>query len=534
MRPSLEGRCAALTRNAPSDALSRLPAVLAAESIMRHPSTAAAAWFLPAALALAPGVARAQDVWDAFPLPKSDWRVFSGLTHSDNVTKSPDAQADTIATVGATGAFFKDGGRLRANVRATAWYDEYLDNTYDGQLLGALAATVRYDLLPERLSWVFDDTYGQTTSNTFQPATPGNRANANFLSTGPDATLRFGPVAGLRVGARYERNTYDDGTLDENRYRANAMLFRRFSGTTTGSINASAARTEYQGGTVTLASGQTADRYDIRELYGRWEMRRARYALSFDAGSTEVEQKGAKERSPLGRLTFYRRLSPSFNLNLSAGQEYRSGADILRDSINGVRIVNNQVVYIPPGLDPAFVFNVIADLNVRSQPIKYQSARASIDYVGPRTTVNVGGSTGRERFQFAGQNLDRDVWDAGVAVTRRLWPTLTGTLAANYYDRKFLNLPNSDRNTAITGQVSWQVTSQFALNGGYRYERRRSDVDLFSYSENLVYVGVTFGRPRTAAGLPASLTPGAAEPTPSPVPNPAMPVTPRPTSTGGG
>lgn len=503
---------------------------------MLHPGTAArgslaCALVLGTTAALAPIDAGAQSLWEAFPLPKSDWQLFSGLTYSDNVTKAPDGQSDTIATVGATGAFFRDSGRLRANVRATAWYDEYLQNTYDGELLGALAGSLRYELWPERLSWALDDTYGQTTSNTFQAATPGNRANANFFSTGPDITVRFGAVAGLRVGARYELNTYDDGTLDEDRLRANATLFRRFSGTTTGSINASAARTEYQDGSVTLANGAAATSYDIRELYGRWEMRRARYAVSFDAGSTEVEQKGLTERSPLGRLSFYRRMTPSLNLNLSAGQEYRSGADILRDSINGVRIVNNQVVYIPPGLDPRFVYDVIADLNVRSQPIKYQFARAYLDFVRPRTTVGFGGSTGRERFQFAGQNLDRNVWDVGVSVTRRFWPTLSGTLAANYYDRKFLNLPNADRNTTVTGQLSWQFTSQLAVNAGLRHERRESDIDLFSYRENVVFVGVTFGRAKAPlTALPGGTEPASVNPAPPTAPNPAPPATPLPRS----
>lgn len=481
------------------------------------------------AVLLAPSLAHAQDVWDAFPLPKSDWQLFSGLTFSDNVTKSPDGRSDTIATVGATGAFFKDEGRLRANVRATAWYDHYLNGTYDGEVLGALAGKVRYDVLPERLSWVFEDTYGQTASDTFRPATPGNRTNANFLSTGPDVALRFGAVSGLRLGGRYELNTFDDGTLDEERLRGNATLFRRFSGTSTGSINASAARTEYRGGTVTLTDGTAAQGYDIRELYGRWELRRARYAFSIDAGATEVEQESLTERSPLTRLSFYRRVTPSISLNVSAGQEYRSGADILRDSINGVRIVNNEVVYIPPGLDPRFVFDVIADLNVRSQPIRYQFARAYVDVVRERTTFGFGGSAGRERFQFAGQNLDRDVWDVGVSVTRRFRPALTGTLAANYYDRRFLNLPNGDRNTAVTAQMSWQVSAQLALNAGLRHERRESDVELFTYRENLAFVGVTFGRPKPVlSGPPAGTVPARGTPGPASTPNPAPPVTPVP------
>jgi hypothetical protein len=482
------------------------------------------------ALVAAAGVTPAfgQSVWESFPLPKSDWALFSGITASDNVTRSPDKVSDQVLSVGGTGAFFRDEGRLRANVRGSAWYEHYLQDTYKGELLGSLAALVRYDLIPERISWTLEDTYGQTTTNQFQPATPGNRSNANFFSTGPDFTLRLGQTSGLRVGGRYEMSTFEDGQqLDEERVRANAGLFHRLSGTTTVSLNASASQTDFKNGQVQLGDGQTADGYDIREGYGRLEMRRARYTVSLDGGVTQVEQKGVQEESPLLRLSFYRRLTPSLNLNLSGGQEYRSGGDILRDSIQGVRFLNNQVVYIPPGVDPAFVFNVIQDLNARSQPVKYEFANGSLDLVRPRTTFSVSGGAGRERFQFSGQNLDRDVWSGSVRVAHRLRPNVSTTASVNYYDRQFINLVGGDRTLAGIVQLQWQYTSQIALNAGYRYERRKADFAEFSYNENMIYVGFTYGRPK-----PSSLAPPSGSTTPSATgPSSTQPATPAPAGT---
>lgn len=441
--------------------------------------------------------AHAQSVWDTFPLPKSTWNVFSGFTHSDNVARIPDGPSDTTFTIGATGGLFKDEGRLFVNVRGSVWYEEYLDNTFDGELLGSLAAALRYDFIPERMSWSLDNTYGQTVGDTFQAASPGNRANANYFSTGPDFTFPFSQVAGLRLGGRYELSSFEEESqLDEERLRGTVGVFRRFSPTTTGSINGSFAETTFKGGSVTVAPGQQADGYDIREGFGRLETRRARYALSLDGGITQVEQRGIKEDMPLVRGNLYRRLTPSLDLNLSGGQEYRSGGDILSQAISGVRFVNNQVVFIPPGIDPAFVYNVIQDVNSRSQPVKYQYVRASLDYTRPRTAVNIGGSTGKERFQFSGQNLDRDVSDFGVSFSRRLRPNLTATVGANWNEREFVNLQGGDENLAARFQVSWQYNSRIAFNFGYRYEERDSDEDSFSYEENAIFVGVTYGRPR--------------------------------------
>ncbi len=371
------------------------------------------------------------------------------------------------------------------------------------------------------MSWSLDNTYGQTVGDTFQAASPGNRANANYFSTGPDFTFPFGQAAGVRLGGRYELSSFEEDTqLDEERLRGTLGVFRRFSPTTTGSINGSFAETTFKGGSVTVAPGQLADGYDIREGFARLETRRARYTLSLDGGMTQVEQRGIKEDMPLVRANLYRRLTPSLDLNLSGGQEYRSGGDILREAIAGVRFVNNQVVFIPPGVDPSFVYNVIQDLNTRSQPVKYQFVRASLDYTRPRTAVSVGGSTGQERFQFSGQNLDRDVADFGVSFSRRLRPNLTATVGANWYEREFVNLQGGDENLGARFQVTWQYNSQIAFNFGYRYEERDSDEDSFSYEENAIFVGVTYGRPRqslfaTPGGqtLPATTLPTSTLPT---------------------
>jgi uncharacterized protein (PEP-CTERM system associated) len=172
--------------------------------------------------------------------------------------------------------------------------------------------------------------------------------------------------------------------------------------------------------------------------------------------------------------------------------------------------VNDQVVYIPPGVDPAFVYNVIQDLNSRSQPVKYQFVRGTIDFTRPRTVFTVSGSTGRERFQFSGQNLDRDVTDAYVRLSRRLRPNLTATIGASYYDRQFVNLDGGDENASGQFQVAWQYTSQIAFNFGYLYEERNSDQVEFSYKENAIYVGVTSGRAKQSMFM----TPGASSDTP--------------------
>jgi hypothetical protein len=482
--------------------------------------TARAALAGLALAAAAPAFAQDDSIWESFPLPKSTWSLFSGVTFTDNASLSQNGKSDEIFRLGGTGAFFKDEGRLYANVRGAAWFEDYLSGSYKSKFLGSMAGALRYQIIPERLSWTLAETYGQTVANTLAPASRANQVNASFFSTGPDLTLPFGVLSGFRAGARYERNNYGGGQLNEERERGNVSLFHRFAPTTEGSLNVALTRTTFQNGTVLGADGRQADRYDIREAFGRLGTRRARYALSLDAGVSEVEQLGTKQRSPLLRANLYRRLTPSISLNLGAGQEYRNSGDILRESISGVRIVHNQVVYIPPGIDPTYVYNVIGDLNNRSQPIKYQFVRGSLDFVRPRTTFTLSGSSGRERFQFSGQSLDRDVWDAGIALSRRLRPNITATLTASYFHRNFLQLAGTDETKSAGIHFTWRVSSMVSVAGGYRHDDHQSQLGLYQYKANALFVNVSYGRGGGmgggAGGGLFGLAPGAAPMQPAP------------------
>jgi len=133
-----------------------------------------------------------------------------GVGQTDNVARvSTDEQDETIASVGAQLRLDHESRRLRANVETRLEYRDYLDNTYDGEVVGNLLANGVFAFVEDRFTWTVTDTFGQTTQNQFAPSTPDNRANVNYLSTGPDFTLPLGSRNKLRrrqpAGARRTR-----------------------------------------------------------------------------------------------------------------------------------------------------------------------------------------------------------------------------------------------------------------------------------------------------------------------------------------
>lgn len=437
--------------------------------------------------------AAAQGYLGGFELPHSTWSVFGGVTHSTNATRQPDGQSDTIASVGVSGSLFRDEGRLTYRLVGNAAYEEYLENTYDGDVRASVNAGARYEFVPDRISWSVDNTFGQSATNTFAPSTPENRTNVNYFSTGPDVDLRLGGVAGLGLGARYARTDYSEGVGDDQRYSGNARLYRRLSATSTAALNASFQRVRNED-EFGFGFGRERE-YDTREYFASLDAQRARYGFSLGAGLSELSNEGraGSESEPLVRASAYRRLSPALNLNLSAGQEFRSGGDILRDAIGETRIVNGQIVFIGAGIDPQSVGAVLADLSVVNQPVKYQYARASLDWARTRTTFSIAGGQGRERYQNPGIDVDRDFTEAGLSASRRLRPNLSAQASVNWNEREFRQRGRGDQTLYAQLRLDWQLTSRFGLNFSYRHEDRQSDFSTFEYQENLFYVGVSYG-----------------------------------------
>lgn len=475
----------------------------------RHPPPFASLALTCAVFGAAPA-ARADELLDSLLQPHFRWHAFSGLTHTTNATRSSDGPADTAATVGAGIDFAHRSRRLSVDLRGSAWYETWLEDTFAADTLASFAGNLRYEFLPERLSWYVEERYGQVARSTLAPATPGNRSNANFLATGPEFVWRLGPTSGLRFSGRYARSDFDDFTeLDDRRTSGRVAWYRRLSGAATVSVNAAAENVEYA---IDGVPG-----YDVRQAYARIESRRARYGFAIDGGIAELRQRDASERSPLLRASLWRRLGGTWNVNLQAGQDYRNSGDLFRDAIGDVRVVNDEIVYVPPGVDPGFVRTVLADVTLDNRPLRYRYARLALDASTARTEFGVDLGGARERYEFAGQNLDRNTWNAGVRATRRLRETVDATVRLGTYRREFRAQQASDTTRFADASLQWQLGRRLGASVAYRYEKRDSDFDAFDYADHVFFVGVRYAPPLPQRVAPAERDPRTVAPA-APVP----------------
>ena len=169
--------------------------------------------------------------------------VNAGVGESDNVTlASSDKVSQTIATLNADFDVNEKSRLLEVDAKGNFSYLDYLQNAYSSQLIGRFDGAANLAIVPERLTWVLRDDFGQAALDPFTPVTPINIENVNYVSTGPDAHLRLGSTGFLNVSARYAQAQYQTSPFNSNRASGQLGVGRDLSASSTVSLNGEGER----------------------------------------------------------------------------------------------------------------------------------------------------------------------------------------------------------------------------------------------------------------------------------------------------
>ena len=411
---------------------------------------------IAAALTLSAGTATAE----------IGWSVGVGAGRSDNANRVETGKIDdTLMTLGGALAYELESPRVQASISGNATYLDYLDNTYDSDFLASGDGSLVFGIMPERFLWTFEDTFGQITINQFQPVTPENRQNANYFSTGPDLFLRLGSQTDLRIGGRYADSRYEESdTANDQRLSGDIALIRRTSPQVAWSAVGSASRVEYD------VPGNPG--YDLQSIFGRVEAEGARQTVNLDLGATRIADGGESYTNPLVRLTWNRLLTPSWTMDLSLGSEYQNTGDRFVSGAGG-----------PDG--------GTGGVNVSNIPSENYRGALTFSFTRPRTGFYIGTGYSRDNYIRSGLE-DQTVWSARLGVSRRFTQRLQGFADATYQQRDFQSAIGGDNTRMFSTRLDWSFGRATFVTVGYRYEDRSSDIGTNGYTENLIYLSVSY------------------------------------------
>jgi hypothetical protein len=357
------------------------------------------------------------------PLPQGQSFIYgidAGIGESDNVTLvSADKVSQTIAVTDVDFDLKQQSRLFDVNAKGDFSYLDYLQHAYSGELVGRFDGTADVALIPERLTWVLQDDFGQAQIDPFTPVTPNNQENVNYVSTGPDLALRFGPNWFLDSSARYSRTTYQSSPFDSNRLLGNAALGFALSAQSSVAINGSFERVMFEDTTVNTD-------FDRSSAYGRYEVAGSRTDLTANLGVTRVDQGSDSITGPLLKLQIARSLSSASQVTFAAGR------DVTDASTGFANLQSGAIGTI--GTAPAAV--TLTNYTVTYGTVGWQYSRN-------RTAVGLSGTWEKDAYDaLPQQNLTRAT--AQVRVDRKLNRAFTVQILGNVYRINYQDMDFSE------------------------------------------------------------------------------------------
>lgn len=400
------------------------------------------------------------------------YNLESGIGHSDNIARTPVNEIEEdIASAGLEFSLDHATPRLSADLIGNfAWYD-YLDDTYDSELLGNFTGDAAFDIVRERLQWVVADNFGQVLTDPFAPATPDNREYINYFTTGPNVVLGLGSQTRLRIGARYSKTSYEDSPFDSDSTLGEVALLRMLSSASSLSLNVRAQQIEYD------EQALNAD-FDQSEAFLRYEAEGVRTVLSMEAGYTETDQEAADdpESGLLFRLDASRRISASSTVVLGLGHEFSSSGAAFASTQSAAGVGVGAV----PGRQTV-------------DPFTNEYVTLGWTFQRNRTGFDLFGSWNDQSYED-NPLQDQTLTSLSAGVHRDLSTTMRLALTGRYGEADF-DQPDSNYEEMSAGLTfSWRLSRSLSLQLTYDYYDRTSDIADSEYTENRYWLSLAFGR----------------------------------------
>jgi hypothetical protein len=396
-----------------------------------------------------------------------------GIGETDNVTLVETNKVSQTIAVADLDLDFKDQTQRFAADAKGAFSDlYYLQGAYSNQLIGRFDGSAQVALIPERVTWVLTESFGQSQIDPLQPAVPTNLQNVNYVATGPNATFKFGPTVFLDLTARYAKTTYQTEPFDSNAVIGSAALGLALSPQSSISINGSFERMMFDNTEVNTD-------FDRSSAYVRYEVLGARTDLTANLGVTKVDQASQSLTGPLAKLQLSRQLSSVSKLTFTVARDITDASSAFSGLQSGAI---GGIVTAPAALS----------LN------NYTVTQGSVawEYARNRTTFVLSGTW--EKDSYDGQPLQDVTRDsAQIRVERKLSSVFTAQLLGSLYRNDYTNTDFSETDWLAGAALIFREGRGLEIKLRYDHASRAVSGVGSGYSENRAFLTIGY-RPRPA------------------------------------
>jgi hypothetical protein len=403
--------------------------------------------------------------------------VSLGIGETDNVAQTPtDARAQTMQLTGIDFGWIRTGSALNANVIGDFNYLDYVQGAYPSQLLGRFDGLSSLSLFDDHLQWFLQDDFGEGQLDPYTPATPTNLEYVNYLTTGPEFTLRPMTDTVLQLGARYALATYQTSPLNGWRTSENVLLERLLSPNSNVGLGAALEQLTFDN--TTLNSDYDRDRF-----YVRYEITGPRTHITAAVGETQNNDGGAWVATPLVQFDLTHNLTPQTVLTVAAGREFTDAADAFSDLRTGAA----------GGI-------VVAPVAETTEDYLRNYVTAGLQLTGRRTTLTATASYERDVYAID-DTFDVTHADLELRATRQLSRILSAEVFGMVMQSRYFDQGGHINNNIIGASINWQMSRTLSLDSRYAHNFQGVTGPGYGASSNLIFVTLTY-RPLQATPQP--------------------------------
>ncbi|HWL64113.1 MAG TPA: outer membrane beta-barrel protein [Steroidobacteraceae bacterium] len=398
--------------------------------------------------------------------PVLDISLRAGDTYTDNVNVSGSApEDDHVAGLATRINLDTRRERLEAHLTADLTYLNYLQNTYDSQFRRGANGSLILNFLNGHVAWIVTDNYGAVLEDPLSAERPDNLTYDNYVTTGPQIVV--GNVAKLHARGSFLYGRADfgaDDIPDNEQYSGDFALILPATQVTESSLNVRMRRIRQDPDAAPLAS---AFDYDFGEAFLRISRRAARSEIYAEAGATRLDAEGDSSTTPLSRVGFVRRVTPRISLDIAGGIQYQ-------DSLGRFQRLQDAAGEGSGGIsDPR------GDVIDTASPMRDRFIDLGLFYDGIRTTAYLTANYNKVDVERSADLLGNQEYASfGVGIERRIRPTWSLDMAAEYNRRNLGGFGRRDENVFVQIGSTWHLQPKLDLRlAVYRRERHSKVLD---------------------------------------------------------
>jgi hypothetical protein len=393
--------------------------------------------------------------------------VGAGVEYTDNALLTSTAPVDDLITISYVGAKISESrGAVSADATTSLRHQHYTKDTYPDRNYFNLGATVDWEMLKDRFTWLLQDVYTQRPINSIDAITPDNIQDTNAFTFG--ANINF-PISGRQtftLRPEFQSFYYEGQANDNQQYSLaanwNYQLFRL----TSVGLSASLRNVNYDAPDIVNVT--------FSSVYFVLSGKRARSNFSANMGTTRVERSdGQSTKGFSGNLNWL--------VNLTSHSTIRTY--IATDLTNSSSGALNEVV--DPGTGNPNNIQVSTDvIRNKIMTVGYQRRDGALN-----SSVT---GTLRELLYSESPN-DRKIRSLNASFNYPLTALLSSGFYALYSKTDLIDANRTDNNYTVGANLAYSLTRKLRGKFDINYNSKVSTQSTVDYNEFSAFVSLVYG-----------------------------------------